>query len=133
MGQVRLHPAGSACIEMVTNKRVLSISQDALGAGGRRVKNLDVDGLTGSVRTQLWARRLSGERVAILLLNRGETAADITVQLAEVGVAAESATATDAWTGAARNVSGSIVADSVPPHGSFLAIVSGCALGSKMQ
>ena len=65
--------------------------------------------------------------MAILLLNKGETAADITVQLAEAGAAAESATVTDAWTGAARNVSKRIVADSVPPHGSYLAIVSGLA------
>lgn len=121
---VRQHAAGSACIEMVTNERVLSISQDPLGVGGKRLKNLNVDALTGRPLTQLWARELSGQRVAILLLNRGETIADITVALAEMGISGDSAMVTNAWTGDAYNVTKSVVARAVPSHGSLLAIVS---------
>ena len=121
---VRQHVNGSACISMITNERVLSISQDSLGVGGKRMKNLNVDAVSGSVRTQLWARQLSRQRIAMLLLNRGDTYADFTVRLAEAGFRGESATVTDAWSGASRNVTKNVVATAVPPHGSFLAILS---------
>ena len=121
---VRQHANGSACIDMITNERVLSISQDSLGVGGKRMKNLNVDSVAGSVRTQLWARPLSGQRTAMLLLNRGDTYADFNVRLVETGFRGESATVTDAWSGASRNVTKTVVATAVPPHGSFLAILS---------
>lgn len=109
---------------MVTNRRVLSISQDSLGVGGKRLKNLNVDSRTGRVLTQLWARQLSGQRLAILLLNRGDDSADITVELADIEISADRATIINAWTGDAHNVTKSIVARAVPSHGSFLAVVS---------
>lgn len=121
---IRQHASGSACIDMVTNEQVLAISQDSLAIAGKRMKNLMIDPVSGIVRTQLWTRQLSRERVAILLLNRGDTGADIAVRLAETGFRCETATVTDAWTGATRNVTNILVATAVPSHGSFLGILS---------
>lgn len=49
-----------------------------------------------------------GQSLAILLLNRGNTDANITVLLAETGFLSEVATVVDAWTGTTQNVTKSI-------------------------
>lgn len=121
----RLQQPGSACLSMVTNKRVLAISQDTLGVGGRRLKDLDVDTLTGAPLTQLWGRPLAAGKVAILLLNRGGAAADISVALADTGfTGGSSATVTDAWSGSTHQATTTVTAEGVPSHGSFLAVLS---------
>ena len=50
--------------------------------------------------TQVWARPLAGGAVAVALLNRGETAANISFTLAEVGLSsAATVRASDVWAG----------------------------------
>ena len=80
---------------------------------------------SGKPLTQLWGRSLSGNRVAILLLNRQETAADITVTLDEAGFNGSAAVVEDAWSGAKTAAAhGSITAKNVPRHGAFLTVLS---------
>jgi len=55
---------------ILVNREVIAIDQDALGRQGRRVRTVG--------QTEVWSRPLGGGRRAMLLLNRGETAAQIT-------------------------------------------------------
>jgi len=125
--------AESACVAMVTNKRVVAISQDKLGVAGRRMKNIrTAPGRGGRPLTQLWGRPLSGNRVAILLLNRQDVAADITVTLEEAGFSGSAAPVQDAWTGATTAAKGQVTAKNVPPHGAFLAVLSRPSLAASV-
>jgi alpha-galactosidase len=57
--------------EILTNKEVIAINQDALGREGRRVwKEGDLE---------IWAKPLKDGSRAVLLLNRGASTAEITV------------------------------------------------------
>ncbi|GAA2200364.1 glycoside hydrolase family 27 protein [Streptomyces bangladeshensis] len=93
---------------ILRNPRLLAVNQDALGAGGRRVRD-DGD-------TEVFAKRLSDGSVAVGLFNRGSSTATITATAAQVGLSGGSFTLTDLWTGGTSSTSGQISA-SVPAHG----------------
>jgi len=57
---------------ILTNPEVIAVDQDSLGKQGNRVAR------TGS--TDVWQKPLSGGKIAVALLNRGEKPAEITVQ-----------------------------------------------------
>jgi alpha-galactosidase len=62
---------------ILMNKEVIAVDQDALGRAGRRVRR-DGD-------LEVWSRELSGGYRAVVLLNRGTSAKDVTVHWAELG------------------------------------------------
>ncbi|WP_430383124.1 glycoside hydrolase family 27 protein [Streptomyces sp. P10-4] len=93
---------------ILRNPRLLAVNQDALGAGGRRVRD-DGD-------TEVFAKRLSDGSVAVGLFNRGSSTATITATAAQVGLSGGWFTLTDLWTGGTSSTSGQISA-SVPAHG----------------
>ncbi|MEU2225934.1 ricin-type beta-trefoil lectin domain protein [Streptomyces sp. NPDC018347] len=93
---------------ILRNPRLLAVNQDSLGAGGRRVRD-DGD-------TEVFAKRLSDDSVAVGLFNRGSSTATITAPAAQVGLTGGSFTLTDLWTGDTSSSSGQISA-SVPAHG----------------
>ncbi|GAA2569593.1 ricin-type beta-trefoil lectin domain protein [Streptomyces roseoviolaceus] len=101
---------------ILRNPRLLSVNQDALGAGGRRVRD---DG-----GTEVFAKPLSDGSVAVGLFNRGGGTATVTTTAAQVGLSGGSFTLTDLWTGGTTNTSGQISA-SVPAHGVAVFRVSG--------
>jgi alpha-galactosidase len=76
--------------EILINKEVIAIDQDPLGHPGRRVHqegNLEV-----------WARQLQDGGRAVILLNRGQSPADITVNWENVGYPTHlSAKVRDLW------------------------------------
>ena len=76
--------------DILTNKDVIAINQDALGYQGVPVAT--------SGELEVWAKPIneSGGR-AVVLLNKGETPAEITVEFADIGLAAGQATITDFW------------------------------------
>ncbi|OVA10768.1 Glycoside hydrolase [Macleaya cordata] len=63
--------------ELLSNKEVIAVNQDKLGVQGKRVKK-DGD-------LEVWAGPLSGDRVAVVLWNRGSTQAQITAHWLDIG------------------------------------------------
>ncbi|XP_031382750.1 alpha-galactosidase-like [Punica granatum] len=62
---------------LVTNKEVIAVNQDKLGVQGKKVKNGDLE---------VWAGPLSGNRVAVVLINRGTSKATVTAQWSDIGL-----------------------------------------------
>ncbi|MEU9044836.1 ricin-type beta-trefoil lectin domain protein [Kitasatospora sp. NPDC048343] len=93
---------------ILRNPRLLTVNQDALGAGGRRVRD-DGD-------LEVFAKPLSDGSVAVGLFNRGTGTATVTATAAQVGLTGGPFTLTDLWTGDTSSTSGQISA-SVPAHG----------------
>jgi alpha-galactosidase len=63
--------------EILTNKELIAVNQDSLGAQGRRVKR---DG-----EREVWSKQLSDGGRAVALLNRGETPSQIMVSWTDIG------------------------------------------------
>ena len=57
--------------EILTNKEVIAVDQDALGRQGQRYRDYG--------DTEVWRKELTGKTYAYLLLNRGETSKEISV------------------------------------------------------
>lgn len=102
-------------LEILTNAEIIALNQDPLCYQARRLRD-DGD-------HELWAKPLkstdSGE-VAVTLLNRGSASADLTFQLAEVGIdAARGYAIRDLWAGKilGRKVTKDAQTFSVPAHG----------------
>jgi alpha-galactosidase len=76
--------------EILTNAEVIAVNQDPLGMQGRRVrKNGDLD---------VWARQLKDGSRAVILFNRGEADADMSVSWEDLGYPAHlSASVHDLW------------------------------------
>jgi alpha-galactosidase len=102
--------------EILLNKEVIAIDQDPLGQQGRRVKK------TGDL--EVWSKQLSDGGRAVALLNRGATAAKISVAWSDVGYPdALTASVRDLW--AAKDLPkqrGSYAAE-VPSHGVVMVTV----------
>ena len=76
--------------EILLNKEVIAIDQDALGQQGRRVKK------TGDL--EIWSKQLADGGRAIALLNRGNAAAKIDVAWSDIGYPnSVSASVRDLW------------------------------------
>jgi alpha-galactosidase len=76
--------------DILTNKEVIAIDQDALGRQGRRVwKDGDLE---------VWAKQLKDGDRAVILLNRGSAEHEIAVNWEQIGYPAHlSATLRDLW------------------------------------
>jgi alpha-galactosidase len=76
--------------EILTNKDVIGVNQDALGEQGRRVRD-DGD-------TEVWARRLADRAWAVILFNRGNTEQAVAVSWHELGLPLDASPAVrDVW------------------------------------
>ncbi|KAF8389533.1 hypothetical protein HHK36_024048 [Tetracentron sinense] len=76
---------------LLSNKEVINVSQDKLGIQGKKVKK--------TRDLEVWSGPLSGDRVAVVLWNRGSSKASITADWSDVGL--KSSTIVDArnlWT-----------------------------------
>ena len=100
---------------VLTHADIIAINQDDLQSPGYRVR---ADNATG---VQLWAKKLAGGDVAVVLYNRDDAAPrDVSVAWTEVGwPAAAPVRIYDVWTHAVVNASavGGGTARAVPPHG----------------
>ena len=97
--------------EILMNKEIIALDQDKLGQQGHRVsKQGDLE---------VWERQLSGGNRAVLLLNRGATAADIGFTWDQLGYPAKmQATVHDVWKGSdVGKATGEWTGHAVPPHG----------------
>jgi len=78
-------------LDILTNDELIAINQDPLGVQGHRV-NITDDVL------DVWAGPLSDGSIAVVLLNRGNTTADITVHWSDIGLSASTkAVVRDLW------------------------------------
>lgn len=76
---------------ILTNSEVIALNQDALGVQGHRVWN-------SSAGQEVWAGPLANGDVAVVLLNRAGSTANITAQWSDIGVkAGTNATVRDLW------------------------------------
>ena len=103
--------------EILLNKDVIAIDQDALGQQARRVKK------TGDV--EVWSKQLSDGGRAVALVNRGKETAKITASWTNIGYPESlSANVRDLWT--KKEMSGVKQAYSadVPSHGVVMVRVS---------
>ncbi|PSS08375.1 Alpha-galactosidase [Actinidia chinensis var. chinensis] len=67
-----------ATLELLSNKEVIAVNQDKLGVQGKKVKK--------NGELEIWAGPLSGNRVAVILWNRGSLVATITVNWSDIGL-----------------------------------------------
>ncbi|MCR6702986.1 MAG: discoidin domain-containing protein [Dokdonella sp.] len=112
---------GPATMAIVGNPEVIAVNQDAAYMQGVLVSKI------GDLEVYSKPLAATGER-AVLLLNRGATAATITANWSDIGVSAGSATVRDLY---ARTNLGTFVnsytSPLIPPHGSMMIKVSGSA------
>ena len=73
---------------ILMNTDVISVDQDALGVQGTKVS--DSNGL------QVWSKKLQGGNVAVVLLNRNTSSANITANWSNIGISG-SASVRDLW------------------------------------
>jgi alpha-galactosidase len=96
--------------EILLNKEVIAIDQDALGQQGRRVKKM------GDL--EIWSKQLQDGGRAVALLNRGPAAAKISVAWTDIGYPdAVSATVRDLWTMKESAAVKGGYSSEVPSHG----------------
>ncbi|OWM72635.1 hypothetical protein CDL15_Pgr013103 [Punica granatum] len=76
----------STTFDLLSNKEVISVNQDSLGVQGKKVKK-DGD-------LEVWAGPLTGNRVAVVLWNKGSSLANITAYWSDIGL--QSSTVADA-------------------------------------
>jgi alpha-galactosidase len=95
--------------EILTNKEIIAVNQDVLGKQGRRIKrNGDMD---------IWMKELSGGKRAVAFLNRGESALNMTVTWAELGLSSmQSLAVRDLWQHKDLGTYKSQFATSLPAH-----------------
>jgi alpha-galactosidase len=105
----------AASVATLTNPDLLAIDQDALGKQAVRV------GPAGT--TETWTKPLADGSVAVGLVNRGDSAAEIATTASAIGVKATRLTVKDAWTHAVSEAKGRISAE-VPAHGVGVLVVS---------
>jgi alpha-galactosidase len=106
---------------ILTNTEVIAVDQDPLGIQGHIVAGKGTN-------QQVWAKKLSGTNtVAVVLLNRGTSAATITAQWSALGIPTGAAKVRDLWAKTDLGTfNGSYTAVSVPAHGVvMLKVVSG--------
>ena len=63
--------------DILTNKEVIAVDQDPLQQGRRIRKEVDLE---------VWAKKLTGGRHAVILFNRGQAAGSIAVSWQELGL-----------------------------------------------
>eukprot|EP00931_Biecheleriopsis_adriatica_P101704 TRINITY_DN76789_c0_g1_i1.p1 TRINITY_DN76789_c0_g1~~TRINITY_DN76789_c0_g1_i1.p1 ORF type:complete len:432 (-),score=70.60 TRINITY_DN76789_c0_g1_i1:22-1317(-) len=98
--------------QILLNKDAISVSQDSLGKMGRRHKDFSSSSLT-----QVWYRHLSNGNVAVALYNKGEIAADITLQLSAVGFS-QKVSVYDIWEGKTLGIfEETFTGRAIPKHG----------------
>jgi alpha-galactosidase len=84
-----LRDMSDASIEILTNEEVILVNQDPLGAQGVPISE--------SVTLEVWAKPLSDDGFAVILFNRTEEEAEITVTWNELGLESDSALVRDLW------------------------------------
>ena len=103
--------------DILTNKDVIAVDQDALGAQGKRVRHeKDQD---------VWVKPLQNGAIAVVMLNRGTAEQTITLNWADLGVPPEKSFAVrDLWEHKdLGQMSGKFTPAPIPSHGTVMIIL----------
>jgi alpha-galactosidase len=111
----KLTPAELA---VLTNREVIAVDQDPLGVQGRRVSQ------SGPI--EVWAKPLSGKRVAVGLFNSGESPLPASVRFRSIGFSG-AVRARDLWKGKDLGVFHNQFSALIPKHGVVLIEVQSAA------
>jgi alpha-galactosidase len=96
--------------EILLNKEVIAIDQDPLGQQGHRVKK------AGDL--EIWSKQLQDGGRAVALLNRGQAAANISVDWIDIGYPNNlSASVRNLWTAKTQDKQKGTYSAEVPSHG----------------
>jgi alpha-galactosidase len=107
-----LRSVSSTTLGIIRNAEVIAVNQDWGGSQGRRIRDFG--------NTEVWAKPMSDGSAAVVLFNRGGSAATVTTSAAELGLGGSSSyTLRNLWTGATSSTSGAISA-SVAAHGAVM-------------
>ncbi|HWO31229.1 MAG TPA: glycoside hydrolase family 27 protein [Candidatus Acidoferrum sp.] len=101
-------------LNMLTNKEVVAVDQDAKGVQGRRVAQ------EGPL--EVWAKPLADGSIAVGLFNRGESTDPITLSFKEIGVQG-SAKVRDLWQHQDLGSFSGSYTEEVPRHGAVMIVV----------
>jgi hypothetical protein len=108
--------------DVLLNTEVIAVDQDTAGIQGTRVRD---DG-----EQEVWCKPLGaavGTTKAVALFNRASSAANITVNWSEIGIAAGSATVRNLWTKIDLGSFNDSYTANVPAHGTILVKIVGTA------
>ncbi|GER38410.1 alpha-galactosidase [Striga asiatica] len=96
-------------LALLSNEEVIAVNQDKLGIQGKKIKK-DGD-------LEVWGGPLSGNRVAIVLWNRGSTKAKITAHWSDVGLSSTTLVdARDLWKRLTHTSVKEHISASLDPH-----------------
>ena len=113
-----LRDMDDATVEILTNSEVIAVNQDPLGVQGTPISE--------STTLEVWTKPLAGDDTyAVILFNRTDTEADITVTWESLGLSATSALVRDLWSHAEVGVVADEYTASVPSHGVVMVTVVG--------
>jgi alpha-galactosidase len=96
-------------LDILTNKDVIAIDQDAAGKQGTRISK--------SGESAVWAKQLSDGSKAIGLFNRGASDAEVTVVWADAGFKSAPRRGRDLWLHKDLSLHGPQFSSAVPSHG----------------
>ena len=99
---------------ILTNRDVIAVDQDWGGMQGHKVRD---DG-----ELEVWVKPMSNGDRAVVLLNRGATAARLTASMQEIGVSGARHGARDLWTHRDTTVDGALAA-TLAPHSAAMYLV----------
>jgi alpha-galactosidase len=103
--------------EILTNKEVIAVDQDALGIQGRRVRKIG--------DTEVWSRQLADGSRAVVLLNRGAAEQPVQAMWTDLGYPEHaSAMVRDLWAHRDLGKSTGSFSTTVPSHGVVMVRVS---------
>ena len=113
-----LRSMSQATIYILTNTEVIAVNQDPLGVQGKPIST--------STTLEVWSKQLTGVNTyAVILFNRTEAAADITVGWAELGLTTSSALVRDLWARTDLGIVATGYTATVPSHGVVMLKVTG--------
>ena len=108
----------AATVEILTNPEVIAVNQDPRGMQGVPISE--------SITLEVWAKQLSGDDAyAVVLFNRTEAEADITVTWEDLGLSSNSALVRDLWDHADVGMLDDDYTATVLSHGVVMVTVTG--------
>lgn len=100
--------------DILTNREVIGVDQDSLGAGGRRA--------SASGDLEVWTKPLASGEVAVAIFNRGTQENRSTVTLADIGLKGNYSVR-DLWAHADRGRVTADLSETVPAHGVVMLVL----------
>ena len=103
-------------LEILTNDEVIAINQDSLGVQGKKLESND--------GKEVWGGPLSGDAFVIMLLNRGESPAEIEANFAKLGIEKGEYIVRDLWEKKDLGIVSESFKETVNPHSGILVKIS---------